>query len=85
MGGYRDAAFGVYAKCGILRKVLKRRWAGKRPEDSVALLFFVSNVRCDDCGMAAKFVPSIKAPYQTIWNRIQWFLHALYSDHKGVC
>ena len=61
MGGCRDAGFGVYAKCGILRKLLKRRWAGKRPQGSVALSF-VSTVRCDTCGMAAKLLPSGKAP-----------------------
>ena len=41
MGGCRDAGFGVYAKCGILRKLLKRRWAGKRHRDSVALCLFL--------------------------------------------
>lgn len=29
MGGCRDAGFGVYAKCGHLRRLLKERWAGE--------------------------------------------------------
>ena len=54
MGGCRDAGFGVYAKCGILRKLLKRRWAGKRHRDSVAVCLF-RKPHCDTCDMSAAY------------------------------